>query len=70
MGLAGAIWAEELSPFSRVGSSGISSAMLSHAEPGKDSRKDETDSDEFMEDKAQTESQPDTPDLTGRSRAS
>jgi hypothetical protein len=31
-----------------------------HAEPGKDSRKDETDSDEFMEDKAQTESQPDT----------
>ncbi|KOS40745.1 hypothetical protein ACN38_g8404 [Penicillium nordicum] len=33
-----------------------------HAEPGKDSRKDETDSDESMEDKAQTESQPNTPD--------
>lgn len=33
-----------------------------HVEPGKDTRKDETDSDEFMEDKAQTESQPGTPD--------
>ncbi|KAJ5779558.1 hypothetical protein N7457_007278 [Penicillium paradoxum] len=33
-----------------------------HAEPGKDPRKDETDTDESMEDKAQTESQPGTPD--------
>jgi WD40 repeat protein len=32
-----------------------------HAEPGKQIRKEEDDSDESMEDKEQTESQPDTP---------
>jgi hypothetical protein len=35
--------------------------MNGHAESGKQIRKDEDDSDESMEDKAQTESQPDTP---------